>query len=50
MPLPLALSELAENLREESLLFTALKYATVTLDESAGQWCFNETLGFWRED
>ena len=50
MPLQLALSELAENLREESLLFTALKYATVTLDESAGQWCFNETLGFWRED
>ena len=50
MPLSLALSELAENLREESLLFTALKYATVTLDESAGQWCFNETLGFWRED
>ena len=50
MPLQLALSELAEDLNEESLLSTTLKYATVTLDESAGQWCFNETLGFWRED
>ena len=50
MPLQLALSELAEDLDEESLLSTTLKYATVTLDESAGQWCFNETLGFWRED
>ena len=50
MSLPLALSELAEDLDEESLLSTTLKYATVTLDESAGQWCFNETLGFWRED
>ena len=50
MSLPLALSELAENLREESLLFTALKYATVTLDENTAQWCFNETLGFWQED
>ena len=50
MPLQLALSELAENLREESLLFTALKYATVTLDENTAQWCFNETLGFWQED
>ena len=50
MPLQLALSELAEDLDEESLLSITLKYATVTLDESAGQWCFNETLGFWRED
>lgn len=50
MPLQLALSELAEDLDEESLLSTTLKYATVTLGESAGQWCFNETLGFWWED
>ncbi|WP_262404644.1 hypothetical protein [Aggregatibacter actinomycetemcomitans] len=48
--LRLALTELAELLVEESLLFIALKYATVSLDENVSQWCFNETLGFWQED
>ncbi|MBN6069743.1 type I-F CRISPR-associated helicase Cas3 [Aggregatibacter actinomycetemcomitans] len=48
--LRLALAELAERLGEESLLFVALKYATVSLADDDTQWCFNETLGFWQED
>lgn len=50
MPLQQTLTELTEKLGESNVLSTALKYATVTLEENGVEWYFNETLGFWQTD
>ncbi|OOF69518.1 type I-F CRISPR-associated helicase Cas3f [Rodentibacter caecimuris] len=45
-----ALTELTEYLQEENDTLTALKYATVSLEENVAEWYFNEILGFWYEN